>query len=104
LGSIGVIGKGCTVALMVGLRGAISDGGQAASTPTPSVPIEETPVSPAADFGIGAALLLGGLVVSVASYSFASSGSGGGRYVVATGLIGVGLGRLIRGIIRASKQ
>jgi len=103
-GIIGVLGLACTVALTIGVRAAIAEGGQSAPTASPVVPLEERPVSPAADFGIGAALLLGGVVVSVASYSLASSGSGGGRYVVATGLIGVGIGRLIRGMIRASKQ
>jgi hypothetical protein len=58
------------------------------------------PVSPAADFLIGGILLAVGIGVSVVSYS---SASGGGRYVVATGAIGVGVGRILRGIIRAAK-
>jgi len=58
------------------------------------------PISPAADFLIGGILLLVGIGVSVVSFS---SASGGGRYVVATGAIGVGIGRILRGIIRAAK-
>jgi hypothetical protein len=67
-----------------------------------SLATAEPAPNPAADFGIGAVLLLVGIGVSVASYTAASS-AGGGRYVVATGFIGVGLGRLIRGLIRSSK-
>jgi hypothetical protein len=41
-----------------------------------------------------------GIGVTVVSMEAASNG---GRYVVATGAIGVGLGRIIRGFIRAGR-
>jgi hypothetical protein len=63
-------------------------------------PMAPVPVSPAADFVVGGILLAVGIGVSMVSYS---SASGGGRYVVATGAIGVGIGRIIRGLIRLSK-
>lgn len=59
------------------------------------------PVSPASDFVVGGVLLLVGVGVTVVSLSAASNG---GRYLVATGAIGVGLGRLIRGFIRLGKS
>ncbi len=105
-GLMGLVGMGCSVALVVGVRSAMLEGSESPSpgAPSTSVPVPEAaPVSATADFGIGGALLLGGIVVSVVSYSLASSG-GGGRYVVATGLIGVGVGRIIRGFIRLGKQ
>jgi hypothetical protein len=64
------------------------------------VPSAAAPISPAADFVVGGILLLVGIGVTVVSLAAASNG---GRYVVATGAIGVGLGRLIRGFIRLSK-
>ncbi len=63
-------------------------------------PVAEAPASPAADFAIGAVLLVIGLGVTAVSMSAAS---GGGRYVVATGAIGVGLGRVIRGFIKLGR-
>ena len=59
-----------------------------------------TPISPAADFLVGGILLAVGIGVTVVSLAAASNG---GRYVVATGAIAVGLGRLIRGFIRLGK-
>ncbi len=63
-------------------------------------PAEPEPVAPAADFLVGGILLAVGVGVTVISLSSASNG---GRYVVATGAIGVGLGRLVRGFIRLAK-
>jgi hypothetical protein len=65
------------------------------------VPSPEVPESPAADFVVGGILLLVGVGVTVVSLAAASNG---GRYLVATGAIGVGLGRLIRGFIRLAKR
>jgi hypothetical protein len=65
------------------------------------VPSAPEPISPAADFLIGGILLAVGIGVTVVTMSAASSG---GRYVVATGAIGVGIGRIIRGVIRSSKS
>ena len=59
-----------------------------------------TPISPAADFLVGGLLLAVGIGVTVVSLAAASNG---GRYVVATGAIAVGVGRLIRGFIRLGK-
>ncbi len=63
-------------------------------------PATEVPVSPLADFLVGGLLLAVGLGVTVVSMEAASNG---GRYVVATGAIGVGVGRLIRGLIRLGR-
>lgn len=63
--------------------------------------IETTPASPSADFVIGGILLVVGIAVTAISMEAASNG---GRYVVATGAIGVGLGRIIRGLIRLGKS
>jgi hypothetical protein len=65
------------------------------------VPSAPEPISPAADFLIGGILLAVGIGVTVVTMSAAS---GGGRYVVATGAIGVGIGRIIRGVIRSAKS
>jgi hypothetical protein len=61
--------------------------------------VEPVGSTPDADILWGVILLGGGLLVSVGSYVTAHSG-GGGRYVFTTGLIGVGIGRLIRGLRR----
>lgn len=63
-------------------------------------PAEPEPVSPASDFLVGGILLVVGIGVTAVSLSAASNG---GRYVVATGAIGVGLGRIIRGLIRMGR-
>jgi hypothetical protein len=65
------------------------------------VPGAPEPINPAADFVVGGILLVVGIGVTVVSMSVSSNG---GRYVVATGAIGVGLGRLIRGFIRLGKR
>jgi hypothetical protein len=51
----------------------------------------------------GTALLVLGIGGSVISYSVASSGSGGGRYVIATGAIATGLVQLVRGLGRLGR-
>jgi hypothetical protein len=63
----------------------------------PAVP---EPISPASDFLVGGILLAVGIGVTVVSMEAASNG---GRYIVATGAIGVGVGRIIRGFIRAAR-
>ena len=52
------------------------------------------------DLLVGGLLLGGGLLVTLASYS---SASGGGRYVVTTGAIAVGIVRIVRGLTRVSR-
>ena len=47
---------------------------------------------------IGLALMIVGIVVTVGTYAWAASSSGGGRYVVTWGLILVGGFRFIRGL------
>lgn len=101
LGVMGLFTTAATLVLVLGARAHIATSSSEAAAPRPVT--EEAPASPAADFGIGAVMLVVGIGVSVASYAVASSGSGGGRYLIATGFIGVGLGRLIRGLIRLSK-
>ena len=101
-GVMGLVGLGSVLALVIGARSTIAQSVSSPGSPVAAAAVE-VPASPVADFGIGAVLLALGIGVSVASYAAASSG-GGGRYVVATGFIGVGLGRLIRGLMRLSKQ
>lgn len=103
-GGLGLVAFCASFALALGVRAAVwSVDPSTVTRAAPAEPAEGAP-SPAADFAIGGALLAAGVGVSVLSFSLASAGSGGGRYVVATGLIGVGLGRLIRGIFRRAKQ
>jgi hypothetical protein len=59
-----------------------------------------TPVPPFADFLVGGILLAVGLGVTAVSLAAASNG---GRYVVATGAIAVGVGRIVRGFIRLGR-
>lgn len=101
LGVMGLLTTAATLLLVLVARAQIASSVSEAAAPRPVT--EEAPASPAADFGIGAVMLVVGIGVSVASYTVASSGSGGGRYLIATGFIGVGIGRLIRGLIRLSK-
>lgn len=61
----------------------------------------DAPASPTADFAFGAVILMIGILVTSIS---ASSASNGGRYIVATGAIAVGLGRIIRGFIKLGKR
>jgi hypothetical protein len=63
----------------------------------PSAP---TPMAPGADFLVGGILLAVGIGVTTVSMASASNG---GRYVVATGAIAVGIGRIIRGFIRLGR-
>lgn len=53
------------------------------------------------DVTSGALLLAAGVLITLWSYS---SAAGGGRYLIATGAIGVGLGRIIRGLVRGSQK
>ncbi len=64
-------------------------------------PVEATPASPAADFAIGTVALVIGLGVTAISVQAASNG---GRYVVATGAIAVGVVRIIRGLVRLARR
>jgi hypothetical protein len=70
------------------------------------VPVGRATGAPSAsnDFVVGGLLLTVGLVVSIGSFVLASSGSGGGPYVIATGAIAVGLLRLLRGGARAPRD
>lgn len=99
LGAVHVLGL---FAVGFGVKQAIGAApqGEAVRAAAGLQPMAPVPVSPAADFVVGGILLAVGIGVSMVSYS---SASGGGRYVVATGAIGVGIGRIIRGLIRLSK-
>jgi hypothetical protein len=50
------------------------------------------------DFVVGGAWLLGGLLVTIVSYSFVATSPGGGHYIIATGAIVYGVFRLFRGL------
>lgn len=63
-------------------------------------PAEPEQLSPVTDFLVGGILLMVGIGVTFVSLQAASNG---GRYVVATGAIGVGIGRIIRGFIRMAR-
>jgi hypothetical protein len=54
------------------------------------------------DFLVGGIFLLVGL--GVTAMSFSASASTGGRYIVATGAIAVGVVRLVRGLVRLGKH
>ena len=99
-----VLSSGGSLVLTWFARKTTLEGDEAAVSPREAglaTPVPNAPASPAADFAIGAVLLVIGIGVTAVSMSAAS---GGGRYIVATGAIGVGLGRLIRGFIRLAKN
>jgi hypothetical protein len=50
------------------------------------------------DLTVGGAWLLGGLLVTIGSYSLAASSPGGGHYVIASGAMLYGAIRLLRGL------
>ncbi|MDB5033975.1 MAG: hypothetical protein JWQ98_1216 [Chlorobi bacterium] len=50
------------------------------------------------DVWIGLAMIVAGLVVTMVSYAAASSGSGGGRYMITFGLFIFGIIRVVRGL------
>lgn len=52
--------------------------------------------------GVGCAMLALGAVITFGTYSVAASGGGGGTYVVATGLFGVGLVSIVMGAWRSA--
>jgi hypothetical protein len=51
------------------------------------------------DLTVGGAWLLGGLLVTLGSYSMAASSPGGGHYVIASGAMLYGVFRLLRGLM-----
>ncbi|MEP7219099.1 MAG: hypothetical protein ABI876_09295 [Bacteroidota bacterium] len=61
---------------------------------------DESPVrrKMSADVWIGLGMIAAGLVVTVGSYSMASSGSGGGKYMITFGLFIFGIIRVARGL------
>jgi hypothetical protein len=88
-------------ALALHARGVITGGAHQPGGPLqPPVAVE---ASGGRLVATGAVLLLLGIGVTVASYEAASSGSGGGHYVVATGAIASGLVTLVRGLSRLGK-
>ena len=95
---------GAFVVAAIALKGAVvssPNNTQALAAAAGLRPAEPEPVAPAADFLVGGILLAVGVGVTAISLSTASNG---GRYVVATGAIGVGLGRIIRGFVRLAKS
>ena len=54
------------------------------------------------NIAIGAIICLVGIVITVGSYSMASSGSGGGRYMIAWGAIVWGAIRFFRGLSQSN--
>lgn len=98
-----VLTSGGSLVLLWFARQTVLEGGDGAVPAREAGLVPPTPqpaASPGADFAIGAVLLLIGIGVTAVSMSAAS---GGGRYVVATGAIGVGIGRLIRGFIKLGR-
>jgi hypothetical protein len=97
-----IIGLALHLALTLGARAGVAD----TASEAPRAPASVSPPASDAstDFVIGGLLLVVGLAVTIGSFMVASSASGGGRYVVATGAIAVGVGRLIRGAVRASRS
>lgn len=99
---IGLFHGGAMLVAGLALKGAVSG---APNTPALVAaaglqPAPAQPISPAADFLVGAILLVVGVGVTGISLAAASNG---GRYVVATGAIAVGIGRIIRGFIRLGR-
>ena len=87
-----------TGVLALRARNAITGG-----TNVLTAPVAQQPIMQASGMRLivtGVALLVLGVGVTAGSYSAASSGSGGGQYVIATGAIATGLVQLVRGISR----
>lgn len=99
---ISVFNSGATLVAGFAVRSAVSGAPQTQSVLATAglVPQAPEPLNPMADFLVGGILLAVGIGVTAISYS---SASGGGKYVIATGAVGVGLGRIIRGVIRMAK-
>jgi len=74
---------------------ATADAARAAVAPRPQRPAQASTGSP--NLMIGVVMLAAGVILSVLTYSAASE-SGGGRYVVFTGLIAFGIVRIVRGL------
>jgi hypothetical protein len=68
-----------------------------------AVSVAPPPRAGGRDIAIGLAFLVGGCVITFASYSAASS-AGGGQYFVTTGAIAYGLVKLIRGLVAVSSS
>lgn len=71
-----------------------------------TAPVAQQPIMEASGMRLivtGVALLVLGIGGTALSFSVASSGSGGGRYVIATGAIATGLVQLVRGLSRLGK-
>lgn len=77
------------------LEVGVSGGAYVAADPSPAR-------TPQRDVVVGALWLVGGVLVSVLSFSLASDG-GGGRYVITTGAIAYGLVRVVRGLAAISR-
>lgn len=100
---VSLFNAGALLVAAIALKGAVAgspNNPQALVAAAGLRPSEPEPVAPGADFLVGAILLAVGIGVTVFSLSTASNG---GRYVVATGAIGVGLGMIIRGFIRLAR-
>ncbi|HEV8324462.1 MAG TPA: hypothetical protein VG389_22790 [Myxococcota bacterium] len=89
--------------LLTRLRSAPADQLVASSGTDASPAPAGAAASPARDILIGGVAFGIGVAVTAVSYSLAASGSGGGRYVIATGLLAFGLVRLVRGLARLGK-
>jgi hypothetical protein len=89
---------GLTVILALSRVARVQPGaaGEALTLPT------QAKASPQRDMIVGGLWLAGGLIVTLASYSLASSG-GGGKYLITTGAIAYGLARLVRGLIKSGQ-
>lgn len=101
-GAVGLFNAVAMLAAAFGVQTAVAGGPNtpalvAAAGLQPSPP---TPTPPFADFLIGALLLAVGIGVTVVSLAAASNG---GRYVVATGAIAVGVARIIRGFVKLGR-
>ncbi len=101
--AVSMVTSSVTLMMLWFARQSVLEGGNAEVSPREAglapPPVQES-ASAGADFAIGAVVLLIGIGVTAVSMS---SASGGGRYVVATGAIGVGIARIIRGFIKVGR-
>lgn len=83
-------------------RNAYISNSMASSENTTNIQSIEAPVSSSSNGSsnllIGLGMIVLGLIITGVSYSSASSGSGGGHYVITTGLFVVGVIRIFRGL------
>jgi hypothetical protein len=95
-----------SLSISIGVGALALHAGRAVAGPAPAPGAVPAPITDSSGIRLiltGLALLVLGIGGSAFSYSLASSGAGGGRYLVATGVIATGFVQLVRGVARLGR-